>query len=99
MKKNRQKMEQLRRQQLFGGNASPWRGYLFRFSFLSVFYGGAYCKVEIDFRKKGESKRALQLLCVDGKLVNWLNTDVNQEWFGGVRKRRNKGVRDAQVDS
>jgi len=65
------------------------RGYLFRLSFLSVFVGGSYCKMEIDFRRRGESVRALQILCKD-KLINWLNTDVNQEWYRGVPKRRNK---------
>jgi len=78
-----------------GGNPQPKRGYLFRFSFLSLYYGGSWCKVEIDFRKGGESVRALQLFCNDGRLWNWLNTDVNANWYKAVGKRRNKGDEDA----
>lgn len=66
------------------------RRYLFRWSWLSAFVGGSFCWLEIDFRRGGESLRALQLFCTDGRLLNWLNTNVNQKWYGGVKKRRNK---------
>jgi len=66
------------------------RRYLFRWSWLSAFVGGSFCWLEIDFRRGGESLRALQLFCNDGRLMNWLNTDVNQSWYRSVKKRRNK---------
>jgi hypothetical protein len=66
------------------------RRYLFRWSWLSAFVGGSFCRLEIDFRRGGESLRALQVFCKDGRLMNWLNTDVNQTWYKGVKKRHNK---------
>jgi hypothetical protein len=98
MKKKEKRNGRVRRAEAFGARSEPGRrGYLFRTSFLSLFYGGSYCKIEIDFRRKGESIRALQLFCRD-KLVNWTNTDVNQSWYRASRKRRNKGE-DAQAGS